>query len=174
MFLHVLLFLRPAQNEVHPSHGGAHPGGHAGPWARAEESNHPHLLWYDAVRAQLQPRTHVWDGKNKKPTVSQVQRLNREQKALLAKYYISDVLNSLLIFAVWERTDNEIGSRGGRRPRGWAVQSPAGENVRQRSRSKGTFYSESCALKVLQHTHWKSNSSLWEGDPEGTNTTTQH
>lgn len=65
MFLYndVLLSLRPSQNEVHPSHGGAHPGGHAGSWTRAEESYHPHLLWYDAVWAQLQPRTHVWNGK---------------------------------------------------------------------------------------------------------------
>lgn len=40
----VLLSLRPPQNEVHPSHGGAHSGGHAGAGARAEESHHAHLL----------------------------------------------------------------------------------------------------------------------------------
>lgn len=51
--------LRPPQNEVHPRHGGAHPGGHAGAGARAAEGHHPHLLRHDAVRAQLQPRTHV-------------------------------------------------------------------------------------------------------------------
>lgn len=38
--------------------------------------------------------------KKKHPTVSQVQRFNREQKVLLAKYYILDGLNSHLIFAV--------------------------------------------------------------------------
>lgn len=62
----VLLSLRPAQNEVHPGHGRAHAGGHAGAGAGAEESHHPHLLRYDAVWAQLQPRTHVWNGKKKK------------------------------------------------------------------------------------------------------------
>lgn len=38
--------------------------------------------------------------KKNKTTVSQVQCFNREQKVLLAKYYILDVLNSHLIFAV--------------------------------------------------------------------------
>lgn len=65
------------------------------------------------------------------------------------------ILNSLLIFAVWERTDNKIGSRGRRRPRGWAVQSPPGENVRQTSRSnrKYFFYSESC---------WSATTHRWK------------
>lgn len=56
--------------------------------------------------------------------------------------YFIYFLNSLFIFAVWKWIDNKIGSRGRGRPRGWAVQSPAGENVSQRSRSnsKDFFY----------------------------------
>lgn len=137
----VLLSLRPAQNEVHPSHGRAHSGGHTGAWAWAEESYHPHLLWYDAVWAELQPQTHVWKGKSYlRSSALRFFFWCFWLMLLPAKYDICDVydcvcFNSHLIFAVWERTDNKIGSRGRRRPRGWAVQSPAGENVRQGSRS---------------------------------------
>lgn len=144
------LSLRPPQNEVHPSYGRTHSRGHTSAWARTEESHHPHLLRYDAVRAQLQPWTHVWNGENlPQKFTTLVVFVWILRKLLLAKYDICDAcvmvawvtlfifFNSLLIFAVWKWIDNEIGSRGRGRPRGWAVQSPAGENVSQRSRSNG-------------------------------------
>lgn len=54
--------LRPPQDEVHPGHGGAHPKGYPGAWARAEKSHHPHLLWHDAVWAQLHSQPYLWHG----------------------------------------------------------------------------------------------------------------
>lgn len=97
-----LLSLRPPQNEVHPRHGRAHSGGHAGSWARAEESYHPHLLWYDAVWAQLQPWTHVWNGK-KNPAISQVQHFLFFfyliwLKLLPAKYDTWDVYDGVFFY----------------------------------------------------------------------------
>lgn len=48
------LSCRSPQNKVYSSNGGANPGGNFGPRAWAAESYHSHLLWYDAVRVQLQ------------------------------------------------------------------------------------------------------------------------
>lgn len=137
----VLLSLRPPQNEVHPRYGGAHSGGHTGATAWAEESHHTHLLWYDAVRAQLQPRAHIWKGKKLSQKFNTfLSNFTKAAAGLLWHLWwvwrgVSN--SSLLVFAVWERADKKIRSSSRRRPRGWAVQSPAGENVRQGSRSNG-------------------------------------
>lgn len=45
---------RSPQNKIHPSHGGANPGGDPGPRAWAQESNNSHFFWHDAVWVQLQ------------------------------------------------------------------------------------------------------------------------
>lgn len=124
----VLLSLRPAQNEVHSGHGRAHAGGHAGAGAGAEESHHPHLLRYDAVWAQLQPRTHVWNGKKKKKVISELRCtlvcfVLSQPRQLPAKYDIWDaydgvIINSLLISLQFEnelitKLDQEVeGGRG--------------------------------------------------------------
>lgn len=94
----ILLSLRPAQNEVHPSNGRTHAAGHTGAWAWTEESNHPHILWYDAVWAQLQPRTNIWNGKTLSQNFSAfLFSVWIWQKPLLAKYDICDVYDGVFL-----------------------------------------------------------------------------
>lgn len=135
----VLLSLRPTQIEVYPGHGGAHSGGHAGAWARAQEGYHSHLLRYDAVWAQLQPNAHFWICKLISQKVLLLVLSDVAFGWILALDFTTIFFYFPFIFAVRERIDNKTGSRSRGRSRGWAVQSPAGENVRLRRRSNNIF-----------------------------------
>lgn len=75
---HQLSFRSP-QNKVYSSNGRADPGGNFGPRAWATESYHSHLLWYDAVRVQLQWEQKLSYGKGDSEYLNKTKQTIRKQ-----------------------------------------------------------------------------------------------